>query len=51
MTEKPKQELQKILDRNADNEEFLLRLLRCARAYEKALNRKRVQTGQAEHHT
>lgn len=50
MNETPMQELQKILDRKASNEEFLIRLLCCARAYEKALDRKRVQTGQ-EHHT
>ena len=50
MDQSSRQELQKILDRNTNNEEFLLRLLRCARAYEKVL-RDSVQTGQAEHHT
>lgn len=50
MDQSSRQELQNIIDRNADNEELLLRLLRCARAYEKALARSGVQIGHTVHH-
>ena len=50
MDQSPRQELQNIIDRNTENEELLLRLLRCARAYEKALARSGVQIGHTVHH-
>lgn len=50
MDQSSRQELQNIIDRNAENEELLLRLLRCARAYEKALAPNGVQIGHTVHH-